>query len=161
MRHIKTYENKITDLFKKKKKLPVEVFKLAEKIVSFINNNIPNNYTVEYSIQDSNKNKENMPILNLVINLHDLGGYGRFISLYYNEISELMMFSFIQDKRILINIEEFLNNIMELHYSKIKTPVEIASHKAYFIELNSIKDIISDINQEDFDFFIETKKYNL
>jgi hypothetical protein len=39
--------------------------------------------------------------------------------------------------------------------------VEIASHYAYFIELDKIEDIIKDINQEDYDLFLNSKKYNL
>lgn len=157
MKHIKSYENIFTNVFKKCKKLPTEITKFGNMLAKFVSKNINDEYGAFYDITEYNT--DNMPISSIMIDTHDIFIPFRFISLYYNDITELMMLSFIS-KDDFLELKEYLISILDnekyKQHLKNNEPSEI-----YFIEKDKIKELMVDINQTDYDLFLSTKKYNL
>jgi len=143
MKHLELFENFITDFFKNKEN--DALIKLSNFFVDFINKNIKT-CTSEYK-----KQIDNNASIDIIIELYNVSLPYKIIRLYYyNDTIAFYFYPFPSNyNKELENLKDFFDFI----FNTIKSTREI--------KVDEIKDVMNKITKENFDSFIDTKKYNL
>ena len=166
MKYTKTYDNFITNLFTKRKKLPIEMQKLQmalSHIVEYYINDIDKKWSVE-SVEHESTNKKYHNAFSIYIDPND--GYkgtqtnAKIIGLYYKEELEQIMLVFIEVSKSVINLEEFINNIFK-PFEAQKNNNHVNNDYYFFIPLDKVQSVINEMTIENLKEFLTEKKYNL
>lgn len=161
-----TYENFITNLFTKRKILPIEMQTLASTVFDIVDyyiineiNEVDKGWNVEI-IEQKPQNKKNDNQISIYIDPKDLGSGAKIVGLYYKEDIKRVMFVFIDVSKDMRNLEEFITNMLK--------PFEAQKHNNhlnddyyFFIPLDKIQSVIDEMTIENLKYFLTEKKYNL
>jgi hypothetical protein len=164
MKYIKNHENFISNLFIKRKKLPVEVIELNQTLKNILTYYFNKLSETKYgawkisSVEIEPPNKKHDNIISIYVDPCDLGGDAKIISLYYSREVENLMFHIFTQLEIIImkDIKDFLINIIE----KYRIPRKSVLNN-YFIKLSDIQSIINEITEEKLDMFLLSNKFNI
>ena len=155
MKYTRTYEDFINGI--------VDPYLLTFKLIELIKNHIRKDWDVYNSTQQS-IDKKNDDIIYISIDPNDLGGSPNFINLYYNSKIKMLMLAIIPQTNApdLVDIQNFLEHIFPDYADERRNYITtMKDGTRFWIELDKIKNVIDEINDEAFDFFTNVKKYNL
>jgi len=157
MKHIKTFENAFTDIFKKRKKLPHEVINFGDVLTKFIEKNIDMEWDV-YSNTYESSNKKYYDVVRIFIDPHDIDDAAEVLELHYNYDRNSILYCYHPIMNFMEDIKDYLGNIVK--NSSIED-VSSAGDNRYWIPLDKLPEIINKINSSDFDYYKSTKKFNI
>lgn len=156
---MKTYENFISNILKKRKKLPKEIIDLGDALHKFFKRNLKPDWDVTVHELES-KNKDNYNIISIFVDPFDLEGEARVLSLYYNDVLKRVMICSVVQLVNLDDLIDFIESVAE-KYSTEKKYKELKEFRI-FISIDNIYKVIDEISDDDnYDKFLDQKKYNL
>jgi len=119
--------------------------------------------SVQAALQNGIEIKQGLEIINITIDTIDMGSDIRFTGLYYNPDTKLTMIDFMpQNDNVLDSLSDYLSHVISKYAADKRNYITTMKEGVRFwVELKDIKNIIKDINQKDFDFFMDANKYNL
>lgn len=143
-------------------KTPNGVIELADYLCVFILKNSTNFTDVYKDIYNTKGTETNVNITSICSNSIEYEISPRLIGLYYNKNTKLVMYTRINSGDINENILLYLENIFEIYSQKTYNyNRSLQQSKRIFFKLSDIKNILSDIDQEDFELFSNTKNYKI
>ena len=163
MKHTKTYDSFITNIFTKRKKLPIEILNLNSSLFNiveyYIKNGVDKKWSVNFYEQEAS-DKKNHNILSIIVDPEDMGSDAKIVGLYYKEESKLIMLVFIEVSKSVKNLEDFFNHILN-SFEATKFNNHMNSDYYFYIPLDKVQSVIDEMTIENLKDFLELKKYNL
>lgn len=143
MKYLKTYENILTNLFKKKQ-LPKEVIDFGDSLVSFIEQNINNNEWDVFSNEYKSPTNKRYNKLSIYIDPYDMEDADEIVELFYNDERKVVLYCFIPKLNFLEDIQEYLKDIIKnITVEDVSTRGSYATGEdRFFIEIDKLDDII-------------------
>jgi len=160
MKYISTYENILTNLFKKKETLPKEVIDFGESLMKFIEKNI-NNKEWDVFTNMPHKNKYNK--ISIFIDPYDMDDAAEIVELFYNVENSRILYCFIPKLNFLDDIKNYLKYIIkQIKIGDLHTAGSYAKNEdRFFIPVDKIDYIIKKLNDEEFELFKTSRKFNI
>ena len=157
---MKTYENFITDLFRK---FPKKIKQLENTLINFINKNI--HEANWYAVAETNNNIISIKINNFLFHTRQNAARQEVIKydlirLYYNYNTKEFIYHIITPKYAFESDNEDINNMREFLENNMLSILNDGP-VTQLISLDKIQNIINNITQDNYDQFVNMKKYNL
>ena len=157
MKYIKSFENNFTDIFKKRKKLPLEVINFGEILTKKIEKAIDNDWDVYSNIYGIN-NKKYYDIISIFVDPHDLDEAAEVVELHYNFSRNAILYCYHPKMNFMENIQNFLSDIIR---NSSCEDISVKNDNRYWIPLDKLPEIINKINDTNFELFKTSNKFNL
>jgi len=155
---IKTYENFITNLFTKNKKLPSEMYDLANTayhLIKYYMNKVNNVIYVSFE-----KHVEKDTFLKRTDIGQNIGDLDPIISkIYYKKNVKQVVFSIWEYSKNVTELKEFLIYILRDFEFDLTTYNN--GEYNFFIPIDKVQSVINEITIENLEEFLTEKKYNL